>query len=134
MKDLSRVLVVALVFICKDDAILLVRQNYGKGYWSLPGGVMEAGESIDQTAIREVKEETGLEVRLKRVVGLYSKPSESALAVTFEGEVVGGRLQAAHEICECDYFPMDQLPRPIRAHLRQRVQDLHLPYVAVRTQ
>ena len=64
MTDLSKTIVVALVFICKEESILLVRQNYTKKYWSLPGGVMEAGESLDQTAIREVKEETGLDIRL----------------------------------------------------------------------
>ena len=92
MTKLPRFVVVALVFISQSDSILLVKQNYGEQYWSLPGGVMEPGESIDQTAIREVKEETGLDVRLKRVVGLYSKPDEGTLAVAFEGEVIGGDL------------------------------------------
>lgn len=64
---------------------MLVRQNYGQGYWSLPGGKMEAGESIDQAAIREVKEETGLDIRLKRVVGLYSKPGENAIVAQSAG-------------------------------------------------
>ena len=123
MTELSRHIVVVLVFIRQDDRILLVRQNYGHRYWSLPGGVMELGESIDEAAVREVKEETGLDVRLKRVVGLYSKLGEEALAVTFEAEIVGGTLQADHEIRECRFFPLDQLPQPIRGHLRDRVAD-----------
>ena len=134
--DLPRFVVVALVLIRRDDSILLVRQSYDQQYWSLPGGMMEPGESIDQAAIREVREETGLDVRLTRVVGLYSKPAENALAVTFAGEVGGGTLQAAHEVSECRYFPFDHLPEPIRDHLRGRIEDFRrdTPFAAFRTQ
>jgi len=131
------VTVIALVFIQQDDAILLVKQNYGEQYWSLPGGKMEPGESIvDEAAIREVKEETGLDVRLRRVVGLYSKPNEDGLAVCFEGEVLGGTLKADHEITECRYFPCDRIPEATREHLRQRIEDFRrdLPHSVIRTQ
>lgn len=115
--------VVALTFIRQGPKILLVRQAYGERYWSLPGGKMEPGESIEEAAVREVAEETGLEVRVTRVIGLYSKPAENGLAITFEGEVIGGELEAANEITECGYFAPDQLPEPVRAHLRERVAD-----------
>ena len=130
------VTVVALVFIQQGDAILLVKQGYGEQYWSLPGGKMEPGESIDEAAIREVMEETGLDVRLKRVVGLYSKPNEDGLAVCFEGEVLGGILKADHEITECRYFPYDRIPEATREHLRQRIEDFrgNFPYAVIRTQ
>ena len=136
MENLPRLVVVALAFIAKDDAILLVKQNYGKRYWSLPGGVVEPGESVDQAAIREVKEETGLEIRDKRVVGLYSKPGEDALAITFEGEVVGGNLKPSNEISDCCYFQFDHLPQPIRDHLQDRINDFRrkLSYAVFRTQ
>ena len=123
MSETPGTTVVALTFIRQGNQILLVRQAYGERYWSLPGGKMEPGESIEEAAIREVAEETGLEVRITRVVGLYSKPAEGGLAVTFEGKVIGGTLEAAHEITECGYFPADQLPEPVRAHLQQRVAD-----------
>jgi len=123
MSEARSTTVVALTFIRQGNQILLVRQAYGAQYWSLPGGKMEPGESIEEAAIREVMEETGLEVRITRVVGLYSKPAEDGLAVTFEGEAISGTLQAANEITECRYFPPDQLPQPVRAHLYQRVAD-----------
>jgi len=123
MSETPGTTVVALTFIRQGNQILLVRQAYGAQYWSLPGGKMEPGESIEDAAIREVMEETGLKVRVTRVVGLYSKPAEDGLAITFEGDIVGGTLQAANEICECGYFPPDQLPQPVRAHLRERVAD-----------
>src|SRR5439155_7323705 len=76
MSGVPRFVVVALVFVRDGESILLVKQSYGGRYWSLPGGKMEHRESIDQAAIREAREETGLEVRIKRVVGLYSKVGE----------------------------------------------------------
>ena len=133
---MPRHVVVALVFILQGDEILLVRQDYGQRCWSLPGGTVELGESIDEAAVREVKEETGLDVRLKRVVGLYSKPAEGALAITFQAEVTGGTLRADHEISECRFFPLAKLPHPIREHLRDRVADFCRgePSPALRTQ
>jgi 8-oxo-dGTP pyrophosphatase MutT (NUDIX family) len=60
MEPLPQFVVAALVFIRQGDGILLVRQSYGAGYWSLPGGVVKAGESIEEAARREVREEAGL--------------------------------------------------------------------------
>jgi len=148
-KDLPKFAVTALVFIARDAAgqggaadrsgaeILLVRQGYGERYWSLPGGSMEHGESIEQAAVREAKEETGLDVRLTRLVGVYSKPEQDALAVCFEAEVVGGALEeATDEVVECGYFRPDLLPEPIRDHLRERIADWQqgLSYAVWRTQ
>jgi len=120
--DTPRFVVAALMFLREGDSVLLVKQSYGGQYWSLPGGVVEFGESLDQAAIREVREETGLEARIKRVVGMYTKSDEGALAVTFEGEIVGGAMcQVTNETSACRYWPLDQLPQPIRSHLVERV-------------
>lgn len=142
LPHLPHTAIVALALICQGDCILLVRnrevrERESERYWSLPGGVVEPGESVDQAAVREVKEETGLDVRLLRLVGLYSKPAEGAVAITFAAEVVGGMLlEETDETTACRYFPMDQLPDPIRGHLRQRVEDLRLddPQAVWRTQ
>ncbi len=56
MNDLPRFLIAALVLIQDGETILLVQQNIGKQCWGLPGGLMEPGESIEQTAVREVRE------------------------------------------------------------------------------
>lgn len=134
--SLPGITVVALVFIEEEGKLLLVRQSYGRGYWSLPGGVLERGESIDQAAIREVKEETGLEVRLMRVVGLYSKAGEGSLAISFVGEREGGILEPGGEISECRFFPYGQFPQNIRDHFWQRLEDYrqHCTEVVWRTQ
>jgi len=107
----ARLEVAVLVFLQRGDEFLLVRQAYGQRYWSLPGGVVETGESLEQAAIREVAEETGLQIRVGRVVGLYSRPGEAALAITLEGEITGGEMQSGlSEISECAFFPLDKPP------------------------
>jgi ADP-ribose pyrophosphatase YjhB (NUDIX family) len=142
-KNLPTFAVTALVFIARGAAdpggaeILLVRQSYGKRYWSLPGGSMEHGESLEQAAVREAKEETGLDVRLTRLVGMYSKPDQDALAICFEAEVLGGSvLEATDEVVECGYFRPDTLPVPIRDHLCERIADWQqrLPHAVWRSQ
>ena len=116
-------MIAVLVILERDGSVLLVKPGPGESYWSLPGGVVEAGESLEEAAIREVMEETCLEVSLSRLVGVYSKRDQDALAVTFEGVVTGGTLSPSHEIVACSYFPTDDLPAPSRPHLRGRLAD-----------
>jgi len=123
MEESSKLTVAVFVFLEKGGKLLLVQQEYGQRYWSLPGGVVESGESIDQAAIREVREETGLSCTIESVVGLYSKPQENALAITLTGNITGGELKANHEILVCRFFPFDQLPIHVRVHFYQRVDD-----------
>lgn len=136
MPDESKTTVAAFVFIEKEGSILLVKQGYGDQYWSLPGGVLEAGESVDQAAVREVEEETRLRIRLGRLIGVYSKPGENGLAITFEGFIVGGELAPDREVIEVGYFSPAKLPANVRQHLKQRVEDFLAgrPEAFIRTQ
>jgi ADP-ribose pyrophosphatase YjhB (NUDIX family) len=136
MRHETRFLIAVLVIVQRDEKILLVQQDYGERYWSLPGGLVEHGESLEAAAVREVREETGLNVKILRLIGLYSKPAENALAITFEGLIVGGILRPANEITQAGFFPPDDLPQPVRAHLTQRLDDYlaNQPAAFVRTQ
>lgn len=106
------------------DMVLLHLRN-DKPNWSLPGGPPEFGESIAQCAIRETKEETGVDIELLRLVGIYSTPGYwifdypdgnevHAFAAAFESRVISGSLRPNMiDSLDVKWFPTDQLPRNI---------------------
>jgi 8-oxo-dGTP pyrophosphatase MutT (NUDIX family) len=69
----------------RDDAgrILLVKQTYGRLNWELPGGKVEPNEEVTAAVVREVREETGLDVAADRVTGLYDEQDENFLHLVF---------------------------------------------------
>ena len=69
--------VVPLLAGAQDDAVLLVRQSYGRRYWSLPGGSVEQGESVEGAAVREVKEEVSLETELVDAIAEHTDSSKA---------------------------------------------------------
>jgi 8-oxo-dGTP diphosphatase len=95
-----------------DGGIVLVRRamepRYGK--WVFPGGYVDRGESLEAAAIREVKEESGLDVRLTRLVGAYSYPGNTVIVIVYAGEVTGGSLQADEESLDIRIFPPSEIP------------------------
>ncbi len=114
------------VAIFRDREILLTkRQDFG--VWCLPGGGVDEGEAIADAAVREAVEETGIEVRLTRMVGIYNMPTANAwanLIVLFVGEVIGGALKAQDgEVVDMAYFPIDDIPDNLLWGHRQRIQD-----------
>jgi ADP-ribose pyrophosphatase YjhB (NUDIX family) len=94
--------------------------------WCLPGGHVDAKETLAQAAVREMREETGLEVRLTRLVGVYSRPgwnNGGMHMVSFAGEIVGGELRIdPHEVIEVGFFAPDDLPPLLLGH-RQKILD-----------
>ena len=115
------------IAILRHNQILLVQREDFE-VWTAPGGMVDAGESLAQAAIREAKEETGLDVRLTRLVGLYSIPawagggSHNAL---FAAEPVGGELAPdPAEIISAGFFSPHHLPEPLMWWWRQRIADV----------
>ncbi|UCD18568.1 MAG: NUDIX hydrolase [Candidatus Zixiibacteriota bacterium] len=93
-------LTVDIIIIYPDgDFILIKRRNEPfKGQWAIPGGFVEIGETVEQAAVREAREETGLDVRLEKLVGVYSDPNRDprghTVSVAFLASPVGGELKA----------------------------------------
>lgn len=123
------ILVGASAVICDEVGQVLLVCRGDTGLWSLPAGIMEMDEAIAETVVREVREETGLEVEPVRLTGLYTDPSLQNMSypngdqvhvvnATFECRVVGGRLcPDGDETVDVAYFPPNALPRLRAAHL-----------------
>ncbi|CAI7663318.1 unnamed protein product [Penicillium discolor] len=92
-------------------------KNKGNASWSLPGGAVEKEETLDQAAIREAKEETGLDVKVQGIIAIneciFEKKQEHAIFFTFRAEVIGGRLELIrpHEISEIAWMDVDKAER-----------------------
>ena len=130
---LFRVSVFAIIF---EGSRVLLAHRRDIDWWNLPGGGMEAGETVEQAIRREVLEETGLEVEIERLVGVYSKPQKNEVALAFHCVVAGGQARASEEIRECRYFALDALPPNTLPKHRQRIEDalLNRPEAILRTQ
>lgn len=101
-----------------DGGLLLQRRTIdpGKGKWTFPSGYVERGERVEDAAIREAFEETGLDVRLTGLLGLYSDTGNPVVLAVYAGEVVGGRVTMSDESYEIASFAMDDLPELAFAH------------------
>lgn len=76
----------------------------------MPGGYVDRGEVVEEAAVREVLEETGLEVKVERLVGLFSKESHPVIVAAYTAWEVGGTLQAGPEALDVGFFSLDDLP------------------------
>jgi ADP-ribose pyrophosphatase YjhB (NUDIX family) len=110
-----------MVPVLADGRIVLVRRR-DNGCWSLPGGMIEWGEDIPTTIVRELQEETGLQVtQIGRLVGVYSAPKRDprfhSICTTVEVMVEGSLyISDTQEICEVKAFEPTQIPIDELAH------------------
>ena len=104
--------VVVAVLIAVDAKVVLVRRAIepGIGLWSFPSGYVDRGEPLETAAAREVKEESGLDVELTGLVGLYSEDHDPVVLAVYTGEVRGGELSAGDETDDVGLFDPDALP------------------------
>ncbi|MFN2108804.1 MAG: NUDIX hydrolase, partial [Anaerolineae bacterium] len=100
----------AFAIIFDADGRVLLCHRRDMDLWTLPGGGMESGELPTHAVIREVKEETGLDVIVGRLVGVYGKPGRDDLVFAFACDVTGGQLTETDESDTCRYFAPDDIP------------------------
>jgi 8-oxo-dGTP pyrophosphatase MutT (NUDIX family) len=136
-RDLSRVIgirasVSAVIFDRRGRVLL--QQRADGGQWGLPGGSVEIGESLHDAVAREVREETGLTVSPRRLVGVYSRPELQVVRypdgnawhyvnVCFECVVREGRLTTCDETLALAWAPPRRLPRTLLSNHRIRIRD-----------
>ena len=104
-----------LVVVDNMNRVLLVKRSVEpkKGFWCLPGGFMELGESPEKAALRELEEETGLSGRIEMLLGVSSNPSAQYHTVLMVGYLIRqytGTLIAGDDADDAVYFHYDELP------------------------
>ena len=115
-----------------QDTILLIKRDTVpfKGYWALPGGRAEPGETVEQTIVREVNEETGLDVVVVRKIGEYHEQGVQSgveydyYPACFLVKVVGGEMKRQQgEIQEIQLFSLDDVPEQLAFVHNSMVKD-----------
>jgi len=99
----------------KRDMILLIKRGKEpyKGAWALPGGFVECGETTEETAVREVREETGIGVRLEGLLGVYSNPGRDprghTVSICYVAEAEDGKPQGRDDASEAAFFSLEEI-------------------------
>ncbi len=118
-------LAVNVAVIHEGKILLTQREDFET--WILPGGGVEEGESLAQAAIRETKEETGLNIELTRLVGVYSRLSNMSTthAVLFTARPIGGEIKCQEgETIAVEWFAFDEIPGPLSLGHKRRIEDV----------
>jgi 8-oxo-dGTP diphosphatase len=116
--------VAVAVVVGIDRRILLCRRAIepGRGKWSFPAGYVDRGEIVEEAAKREVREETGLEISLSGLVGVYSHPGNPVILIVFAAASRGSPV-ASDEALEVGLFAPDALPEMAFEHDSAIVDD-----------
>jgi ADP-ribose pyrophosphatase YjhB (NUDIX family) len=117
---------VTCVVVERDGAILLVLRKYPprRGYWCLPAGFVEVGESPSESAVREVREETGLDVAIEGLIDSWASdedPRTPVVSFAFTARIVGGALEPGDDAEEAAFFTEDSLPDGIAFSTHRRL-------------
>jgi 8-oxo-dGTP diphosphatase len=119
----------ASVIVDDTRRVLLVKHAYGHLNWEVPGGIAESGESLEETARREVREELGVEIVIDALTGAYWEPAWAGVGghhFVFRARLAEGaspRRADLSEIADLGWFSLEDLPRPISDFTVRRIRD-----------
>ena len=114
--------VFAIIFDNKNRVLLCHRRDYD--LWNLPGGRLENNEAPWEGVKREVKEETGFVVCVKRMTGIYSKLKKNDIVLQFECKIIGGKMKINNEADKIEYFAFDDIPYNTPSKQIERIKDV----------
>jgi 8-oxo-dGTP diphosphatase len=124
--------VVTVVVIQRGDTVLLGRRNMepARGMWSFVSGYVDRGEKVEEAAIREVKEETNLDVQLDKLLGVFSEQGNPHVVIAYCANIkhndISGLTAQLDEVSELAFFPLDCLPElafPADKHILHTLQN-----------
>lgn len=121
----------ASAVVTNNENQILLHKRRDNNSWSLLGGAMEYGEDIKTTIIREVKEESGLEVRIEKLIGIYSDPNHiieysdgeirQQFSICFHCIVESGEISVSNESYEVQFFDKEEITKLIM-HPAQKIR------------
>ncbi len=123
MEGISNTRLGAFAIIQDGEGRYLCSLRRDMDLWNLPGGGVEHRETPWDAVVREVREETGLSVKVERLQGIYAKEGVDTLVFSFVCSIVSGELVPTHEAREHRYFALDELPLNISPKQRERLED-----------
>jgi len=102
--------------IINNRKILLIKRknNPFKNKWALPGGFVEYGERVEDAVVRETKEETGLDTKIKKLIGVYSDPERDprghTVSVVYLLGIINGDIKSGDDASDIKFFNLEKLP------------------------
>lgn len=110
------------VVLLSDGRVLLALRDRPP-IWNLPGGGVEPGESPWAAAVRETREEVGLDVVVERLTGVYDRSPDGDPVLVFRCAITGGEATTTAESVQLGWYAADALPEPINPYQPQRIRD-----------
>lgn len=104
--------VAATTVVEHKGGLVMVKRTVEPGYglWVIPGGFVDRGETPEDAAVRETKEEANIDVRLTGLIGIYSYPGPSVVVISYAAEWIGGKLHPTDESSDARAFPPAKIP------------------------